>query len=216
MITIAHKTQSGRETVIDFRDGMYHDVQLVEDTTVVISPAPPPDSRLTIRFTQNLGRARVSWPSDVKWRVKVDCWGVPLHEQPTVPEVELRPDWSTIFLIHVLKSGFYAECAGLFRTIQHPGCATMIVELLIGSATAVTIVSLFVANAIDKRHAPRPRLTEEAVAEKRRILTEQRRLWFESWEGADKKKDRVQAQKAWPQVERLDRELLALLDEDRE
>ena len=95
----------------------------------------------------------------------------------------------------------------------------MIVELLIGSATSVTIVSLFVANAIDRRHTPplpplpKPRLSKEAIEEKRRILERHRSGLFTA-SGPNGSRMAIGANN--DRLIEIDKELLALADQDRE
>jgi len=115
----------------------------------------------------------------------------------------------------------------------------MIVETAIVCVTAIVVASLGAAARIvrlENEHAaqvtrlenehnlatlPKPKLTKEVFEEKRRILTEQRRLWFESWQMANKVRKEggdgapaadAQARLAWSHIERLDGELLKLVE----
>jgi hypothetical protein len=103
----------------------------------------------------------------------------------------------------------------------------VIAEAAIVGATVIVVSSLRTANAMHKRELeaerereralePKPRLRPEALAEKRKILTAQRELWFASWDDYNKARPRDDASciSRWAHVERLDRELMALADQD--
>ena len=94
----------------------------------------------------------------------------------------------------------------------------MILLAGLASLTVITVTSLLVANSIDRRHTPAPkppRLTKEAIAEKRRLLERQRSGLFTTppkepggmWLATGGNIDRLKE---------VDRELLALADEERE
>jgi hypothetical protein len=88
----------------------------------------------------------------------------------------------------------------------------MIPELIIVSFTVITLASLQLAKPLLKE-----KITQKALNEKRKILTEQKTIWLESWKicKSDPGKKEHSAY-YWAHVEDIDKQLMKLADEDTE